>query len=606
MAARTRKSKRSRTVNRRSGTTQRPDAAAKSLTADGQKLVTLEGVPWEMRSVMNSYGFTYRSGIGWCAVDDGSTEFDPEILARYRAPQYSLGAKYEDITAGVSFSAAPDTGTGSITLRDDQYEDVEHMLITKGNGCPVFLNSNDTGLGKTAATIAAIKSMPKVREVLIVSPLAIMSGWRRHLQLMGDGGKSWTIINYDKLAQLLTVPQSARDAKSARAKNNAVARDGTSLFAWDVIVFDESHYLSNWKAQRTQLAERLLAGKPRTATKPFAIDLSATYARDPSKMMYLYRGLYWLLDETVPEKITATEFSRKLDKLGVVGTKADKFGALQWNRALDRSDSISRISDIIFENDYSFGVNRENPEEQPRELRMVELSYDERASYDKAWTEFLAEQFGDATGEKDPQQYLAKMTRFRQKAGILKAPYVARAIKETLAEDDVQIIVSCQFTDTIGVIEEELGSSVPYVTITGQNTAAERTASNDAFQRGEAKVVLWTGKEGVNFQANDPLVPGASTVPRVTYVAEPRWPALDIIQIEGRGTRNGEVAPAFYFCVSDSIEERVIEVVVNSTGNTFAMKGAKERERMIDAFLVEVETATGKRPDPQTVGNVVF
>jgi len=97
------------------------------------------------------------------------------------------------------------------------------------------LNADEMGLGKTAVTIAAINTLNPPEPVLIVSPASLVENWKREWT-------TWALpelplplfINYEKLRKLVQT-------------------------YFPVIVFDESHYIKNNEAQRTQIALSLEA-----------------------------------------------------------------------------------------------------------------------------------------------------------------------------------------------------------------------------------------------------------------------------------------------------------------------------------------------------------
>ena len=132
------------------------------------------------------------------------------------------------------------------------------ILAARRESRPGFLLGDLTGLGKTLSVWAALAAMPE-DDILVVCPKGGMPQWRRTMALSGLPPKKVTLINYERTKSLFT-PPPASTRRSARAKNNELARHGQPKRTWPVVVFDESHRLRNPYAQQSmacrQLADR--------------------------------------------------------------------------------------------------------------------------------------------------------------------------------------------------------------------------------------------------------------------------------------------------------------------------------------------------------------
>ena len=141
------------------------------------------------------------------------------------------------------------TSTDIFVPRPHQIQAGEAILAARKAGRPGFLLGDMTGLGKTLATWLALADMPET-EILIVCPKGAVAQWRRTIHLSGSLPKDVTIINYERIKSLL-IPPAASVKRSIRAKNNELAKLGTSKRVWPLIVFDEAHRLRNPNSQQT-------------------------------------------------------------------------------------------------------------------------------------------------------------------------------------------------------------------------------------------------------------------------------------------------------------------------------------------------------------------
>lgn len=574
------------TTKKRASSTAKKTAAAKPVPTPtpgpGEKVFLLD-VPFEDRSSASHHGARWYPDHGWAYVGQDL----PRALAHYRPKTYSWPQWLQDDLNGTAPTAIPkpDPSTGAFTLRDDQEEDTALLLEAKRSGSPEFLLGSNVGTGKTLVAIAAVKRMPNVRNVLVVCPLSVAPGWRRSLEVMGDGDKRWCIINYESVKKLLTPPASARTAKKTRTKNLHTASRGTPKVEWDVVIRDESHYCGNPESQQTRAVDRIIEGpKKRPA---FVIDMSATAGSDPAQLSYLHRGLFWRSGDKPMSSISAEEYQEWCETRGI-GVAKSRFGTgLMWNK--DQAD-LTRMNLLIFGGHPKWALRR-RPDwpEQQRIPVPVDLSPDEMDVYEQEWAEFqqIMKELDRAKRARASKKMTAKarasaeatarakglaaQTRYRQKAGQLRAPYTAAFVAEMVRKGQ-QVGVSCEYIGTVNALAEELTRmKIKALTFTGENRE-EREGNRIAFQRGEAQVLIFTPAEGFNLHAGEAAV-GGNMVPRVSVVAEPRWSPKKALQIEGRCQRDGTAAPCYYAYATDTVEEKVINVVIQGMKNTGKIMG---------------------------------
>lgn len=140
-----------------------------------------------------------------------------------------------------------------------------------GDRIPGMLLADAMRVGKSASTIGVINLVGEAfKKVLIVSPAGVKLGWYRELNnwltasrkiLIADSATSaWkfdvadiSIVNFDVLKDL--VEWERRQSRDQRAVLKSLGRLDR---AWDLVVIDEAHYISNAQSLRSIVCYALL------------------------------------------------------------------------------------------------------------------------------------------------------------------------------------------------------------------------------------------------------------------------------------------------------------------------------------------------------------
>lgn len=492
----------------------------------------------------------------------------------------------------------PITNTGTITLRSDQKKDSDSLVSAFKSGAPEVLVASKTGTGKTFTSLTTAMRLPDSGRILVVCPKSAIPTWEEAIKAVGDQDKRFCIINYEQIGKLLK-PANAKASpkrKTKKGRSNQKrkeriehAKTGIPFVAWDVVIFDEAHYLGNPESQRSLAADRLVS-----FLEVPAIYVSATIAKDPMSTGLLSRGILWRLGKKVPKKrLSGTAWIDLCKKLGF------KFNSTRWGDKWEPNDhDLKTVNNLLFQGETTWAV-RTDPgwDVPPRYQVPIEMTAEENALYEKSWQEFnalrkslkklKASGASGAEVQKANQNGLAAQIRYRQKAGILKAPYVADMVKDLL-EGDVQVAVSCEFKETVLALMESLGGESKVALFTGFNEA-EREQERLAFQRGQKRVILFTPSESFNLHQNDASVSGTST-PRVQICAEPSWRSLQGLQKEGRTSRNGEIAPVLYPSAVKTTDYKIIKSLMQGYENIRVMMG--DNEKKVSAQKLDREDVT--------------
>lgn len=589
--------RRSTTSTRRKSAKTAPQRSPSQACNPGEHAWLID-VPYDDRYAARSAGARWWPGYGWVYI---GTEV-PDALKQWLPIQYSWAAFVQrhlldgDKTSG---NPTPDNSTGGFTLRPDQDEDVAAVATARDSGAPEFLLGSLVGTGKTLVAVAAVKRMRDVRRVLVVCPLGVMPGWRNTLQVMGDGGKEWVFINYQSTKTLLHPPASAAAAKKTATRNKRIAAQGVPKVPWDVVITDESHALADTSTQQFKVMDRVIEGP--AGSPAFSLRMSATAGSNPSQLAYLHRGLMWRTGNDPGATIDAEKFVTWAHEHGI-HVDLSRYGKdVLWQPKTNPDDfgqfaetDLAKVRSLLFGGAPRWAVRRvpDWPEQQ-RILTPVDLTPAEWQAYDAEWKSYKATadeivQAAARNAAASPQSSAERKQaskeaatlrmrgqsakiRYRQKAGLLRAPHTADFIN-TMIDKGMQVGVSCEYLATVEALRVHLeNKGIHVATFTGENRES-REDQRVAFQRGECPVILYTPVEGFNLHAGETAVSG-NDVPRIGVVAEPRWSPRRALQAEGRQQRDGRSAPCYYLYAAGTAEERVLQVVVPGMAGTLAMMG---------------------------------
>ncbi len=507
-------------------------------------------VPFAMRAFATGHGARWDADHGVFVLRGPSL---PPALAPYRPEPYSWEAHVARLLNDDP-PPAPSTPTASLTPRPHQREAVRAITAAAKARRAGFLLADDVGLGKTLSAWTALCALPAVETVLIVCPLAVVAHWRRTLEAAGDAGRDVIVLNYERLGKLFEVSPEAR--KRIRSKKG-LARVGSAP-EFDAIVWDESHRCKNPAAARSKLAAKL------NARAGFVLWLSATAGQNPLELSYLAP---LLADLTGTRAGALKDFEQWCRDQGL-GVTRGTFGRWDWRG--DPQD-CEKVRALLFAGPSPAGMRR-RPEdiagwpELNRILTPIALEGEARTLYAQAWTEFRAE-MDLSPGGRDPRSALAAALRFRQKASLLRVSGTAELVRELL-DNGHQVAVSVAFLETLEALRSDLGEAVVCAEIHGRMGAGEREAARLRFQRGEARVALFTVEEGISLHQGE-----HNDTPRSEVIHDLRWSAIQMAQIEGRCHRDGRFAQVYWAFADGTIEERIAALVCRRIQSMKAMVG---------------------------------
>lgn len=416
------------------------------------------------------------------------------------------------------------TTTPTKTLRSYQLDGVNALLGLPGDS---HLLADEPGLGKTPQAIEYMnRTLP--RSVLVVCPASLRSNWRSELDgWLGYAPASLSVYGYEQLVA-----------------------SGAPRPGFDLVVFDEAHYLKNPKAQRTKAA--------------FAVNASRRLFLTGTPVVNRPMDIYPILS-TIDPKIwgSRTEFGKRYcaGKLIPIQWRKGRPSKYAWdfsgasnldelNRTLRATCMVRRLKrDVLSELPPKTRTVLEidAPSGEPASLvkaaaRMFELNrYRGLSGYDRELEEARKIAFEE-------------LSNARLETARRKLPHVV-SVAADLLEEEQKLVIFAYHRETIEAICGALSAYSP-VKLYGGMSDREKAASIAAFQTGTPRVFvgqLTAAGTGITLTA-------ASTI----LFAELDWVPGNIIQCEDRCHRFGQPNPVriFHLVFKDSIDGRMVKALV--------------------------------------------
>lgn len=466
-------------------------------------------------------------------------------------------------------------------LRKDQQEDVEMIVKAYKTGAPEFLIANKTGTGKTVTTWKSILEM-KPRSVLIVCPQAVIPVWRKHITEMGDAGIQIVVINYESLKRLISPPDKAVSAKKTATQNKHIALHGEIYNAFDMVIVDESHKISNPTSQQTRITQKFCD------KAKFSLKLTATPGKDPSQLHYLWRGLSYATgdDISVRDENDFKKYIKWCARNGINGIVNAPFGnGITFNGG--QSD-LETMSDILYGKTQS-GINwatkrRGDTGTTPRESLPVELSEEQMSDY-----ELVVQDATDSVlniknkGRQDLTKGLAAMMSLRQKSGVLKAKSIVDYAKYCVDDLGEQVVITSYFHNTTDVLSQLLEEAkIDYVIIDGEMTTQEKEDARLEFQHGNVPVVITSVTTGISLHANEDKE--TTDNPRRMIVADMQWSPREHEQLEGRINRNGEIGVVTIPYLENTIDKKLATAILSGMASQSIIQDDTDSANTIEFF----------------------
>jgi len=420
--------------------------------------------------------------------------------------------------------------------------------------------ADEMGLGKTIQALAYMELHPELEQVLVVCPATLKYNWQRE-------ANDWT----ERPSQVLSGRKVNYPARALR-QLGIVIINYDILAAWknvlkearfQLVVFDEAHYLSNPKTQRTKAAVAIARSIPRT------IAISGTPLK--SRPIEIHTAISMVDKELFPSRL---RFGMRYCR-----PKRNRFSG-QWDfKGAERTDELFALLK------QSVMIRRTKKEvlpELPDKVRtFVPLTMS--ASAWKKYREIATGIVRDAKGDAQTVPGLAKMEYLKQAVAEGKLPEVIDWVRDFL-DNEGKLVLFATHRSIVDALSAKFKKEC--VTVYGGVPSKTRDTLVQQFQK-DPKTKLFIG----NIQAAGVGIT-LTAASAVAFMEFP-WNPSDITQAEDRVHRIGQkdCVNVFYLAVSGTIEERIVETL-NSKSRVVGqvLDGASSTEKgMLSSLLKDLE-----------------
>ena len=408
-----------------------------------------------------------------------------------------------------------------------QYVGVRFCELAGGRA----LIGDDMGVGKTIQALSYAALHPENHPVLVVAPANVKYNWVKEFSTWlpnltveaVKNGKSdipdtdVVVINYDLM------------------KKQQLALEDVGF---NIVIFDESHYLKNSKAQRTQASLAVA-----NASKDI-ICLSGTAITNRPIEFFTTLNL-----------LRPVEFGNFFS----YGKRYCDAHHTGWGWDFKGSSNEAELH----ERTRAFTIRRlkkEVMEELPDKIRQVVdviPTPAEKKAYNNAQAMWLNQYAMHKANNSIPAGFVLNMlTELRHHCGILKVTATANWVREYREVTGKPTIIFAHHKDVVEALVDELKDDCTLGLITGSVSAEQRQERVDAFQRGDIDVMICStvaAKEGLTLTRADTVV-----------FIEREWSPAWEEQAEDRVNRIGqdaETVHAVYLSVAGTIDEKFNSVV---------------------------------------------
>jgi len=402
------------------------------------------------------------------------------------------------------------------------------------------------GCGKTAQTLA-YAATEKLQNVLIICPASVRGAWEIET-------KKWTYYN----TKVLLVKEDTQEMnRIVKTKENTVfiiSYNGLSMIPdallkvnWDLIVFDESHYLKNPDAKRTKHAIYLSKRCKKT------ILLSGTPMMN--RPAELFTSLHIIDPEEWPNYRAYT-----------IRYCAAKMSAFGWD--VRGSSNISELRDRISPY-YLRRTKDEVLSQLPPKIFIdipIEMTEKERKDYDELKKKKMEAVDKIADEQRRFLAWLGALSALRQESTKVKSQHVTDLVDEIINNDE-KVIVFSAYNEPLEKLREHYKNKA--VIITGKESNENRVNAVKSFQEDDSVKVFLGGiiSAGVGITLTK-----ASNVIFIDY----DWTPGNMMQAMDRAHRPGNTAQSinvYQMYVPDTIDEMMKEIL---------FKKQKQFEDLID------------------------
>lgn len=432
------------------------------------------------------------------------------------------------------------TATLKHNLRVEPYE-YQKDGIQFGLDRKRLLIGDEPGLGKTLQSIGIVDTA-SAYPCLVICPSSLKINWQREFEkftnkkalvldnatrtswpyLLGMGMFSVAIVNYESLKKFFV--WDIKGGKTFSLKDVVFNRD---INIFKSVIMDESHRLKDPSAQQTMFTRGIVEGKE------WRILLSGTPVVNHAQDL--------------------------VSQLAIMGRLLSDFGGRgKFLAQYGENENLSELSDKLYN---TCMIRREKakvltelPDKQRTDL-YVDIS--NRDEYNLAAADLAAylREYTECTDReirrKMRMEALVKFMTLRSLASKGKVKQATDFIKNFLANGK-PLIVFCSLKEIVKDLQKQFPDAVR---VTGDDNTAEKQAAVDAFQSGEAQLIICSIKA-----AGVGLTLTASS--NVAFV-ELAWTYADCCQCEDRAHRIGQKnnVNCYYLLGQNTIDSTLYNII---------------------------------------------
>ncbi|KAK4421583.1 SWI/SNF-related matrix-associated actin-dependent regulator of chromatin subfamily A-like protein 1 [Sesamum alatum] len=425
------------------------------------------------------------------------------------------------------------------------------------------LLADEMGLGKTLQAIAVTSCIREAWPVLILTPSSLRLQWASMIQQWLDIAPSHILWSGSNRGGFNIVPSNTRRPINLDGVFNIISYDTVPklqdmLLASDfkVVIADESHFLKNAQAKRTN------ASLPILQKAQYAILLSGTPAL--SRPIELFKQLQALYPEVYKN---VHEYGTRYCRGGIFGVYQGASNHEELHNLMKATLMIRRLKkDVLSE----LPVKR-------RQQVFLELGQDEMRQINALFRELevvkLKIKSCQSREEAESLKFTEKnlINKIYTDSAEVKIPAVLDYLG-TIIEAGCKFLIFAHHQPMIDSIHKFfLKKKVGCIRIDGSTPAASRQALVTEFQEKDsvkaAVLSIKAGGVGLTLTA-------ASTV----IFAELSWTPGDIIQAEDRAHRIGQVSSVniYYLLANDTVDDIIWDVIQSKLENLGQMLDGHE------------------------------
>lgn len=479
----------------------------------------------------------------------------PAELSGYAPPPYSYGRRLENT---LNSTPRHETTAAPMTARPLQVEMAADMVRSLNAYGLVHLGA-DTGVGKTGATVLAVRSHLReagVSDVLVIVDRpadCTIDSWGKTIGGLGDGGHRWLLISPDSLGKL-------------------IGPRGVPRVNFDVVVVDECQSFRH-ETQRTK--HMRVVSKLLHAQHPALITITATLGHNPSEFLALAPHIAAVRGEPASRW---RDLGARLIELGHP-LERSRFDPRDycWTREA-REDvrlqqrSVEEVTGWLSNASPPAMVYRPAPWGSATIQAVgISLTAEQMRSYTSTWHRFRREN-ALARTNSNTQAGLAALIRLRQKASFIRCAQTA-AVAIAQVRKGRQVVISAALVSTAAdpIADAIEAAGLRCARIYGDHPVeAERLA----FQTGSCPVAVLNKASAISLHAGEQLGDGqtATAAQRVGIFHAP-VPGIVAKQTCGRIHRDYMSATWILLYGIGTIEERAAKAMVQNGQTATASTG---------------------------------